>query len=123
MTESYILDWLNLIIRWVHVITGIAWVGASFYFVWLLNRLLPDENSDPELLVSFGHFTPVVSFTSKAKYRAGRAPNSLHWFKWRPMDLGKWIRTRCWCITSVERYLTIRGQRYLRVGLSLSGWV
>ena len=47
MIESYILDWLNLVIRWVHVITGIAWVGASFYFVWLLNRLLPDENGDP----------------------------------------------------------------------------
>ena len=37
--ESYILDWLQLLFRWLHVITGVAWIGASFYFVWLDNHL------------------------------------------------------------------------------------
>jgi len=37
--ESYILDWLSLIFRWLHLITGIAWIGASFYFIWLDNSL------------------------------------------------------------------------------------
>ena len=37
--EAYAFDWLNLLLRWVHLITGIAWIGASFYFVWLDNSL------------------------------------------------------------------------------------
>ena len=37
--ETYFLDWLELVLRWIHVITGIAWIGASFYFVWLDNSL------------------------------------------------------------------------------------
>ena len=37
--EAYLIDWLSLIFRWVHVITGIAWIGASFYFIWLDNHL------------------------------------------------------------------------------------
>ena len=37
--ESYYLDWANLLLRWVHVITAIAWIGASFYFVMLDNSL------------------------------------------------------------------------------------
>ena len=37
--ESYILDWANLLLRWVHVITAMAWIGASLYFVMLDNSL------------------------------------------------------------------------------------
>ena len=37
--EAYIADWLNLLLRWLHLITGVAWIGASFYFVWLDNHL------------------------------------------------------------------------------------
>ena len=37
--ESYLLEWLNLLGRWAHVVTGIAWIGASFYFIWLDNHL------------------------------------------------------------------------------------
>ena len=33
--ESYLLDWANLLLRWAHVITAIAWIGSSFYFVFL----------------------------------------------------------------------------------------
>lgn len=83
MIESYILDWLNLVIRWVHVITGIAWVGASFYFVWLLNRLLPDENGDTKVAgqlwaLHAGGFFHV----QKRNIEPGALPTPLHWFKW-----------------------------------------
>ena len=44
--ESYYLDWANLLLRWVHVITAIAWIGASFYFVMLDNSL--EKPQDPE---------------------------------------------------------------------------
>jgi uncharacterized membrane protein len=37
--EAYLLEWLNLLLRWLHLIVGIAWIGASFYFIWLDNHL------------------------------------------------------------------------------------
>ena len=43
--ESYIVEWLNLGARWLHFIAGIAWIGASFYFVWLDGHLLPPGNT------------------------------------------------------------------------------
>ena len=44
--ESYFLDWANLLLRWVHVITAIAWIGSSFYFVFLDSSLTPPEDED-----------------------------------------------------------------------------
>ena len=44
---TYALEWVNLLLRWTHVIVAIAWVGASFYFVWLDNHLTPP--TDPKL--------------------------------------------------------------------------
>jgi len=43
----YVLEWANLLLRWLHVIVAIAWIGSSFYFVWLDNSLLPPKT--PEL--------------------------------------------------------------------------
>ena len=37
--EAYLLDWLTLLARWAHIVVGIAWIGASFYFIWLDNHL------------------------------------------------------------------------------------
>ena len=39
MMEAYLHDWLSLLLRWAHFITGVAWIGASFYFNWLENHL------------------------------------------------------------------------------------
>ena len=44
--ESYVLDWANLLLRWLHVITAIAWVGSSFYFVFLDSSLTPPQDED-----------------------------------------------------------------------------
>ena len=44
---TYALDWVNLLLRWAHVVVAIAWVGSSFYFVWLDNHLVPP--TDPAL--------------------------------------------------------------------------
>ena len=44
--EAYLLDWVNLLLRWVHVITVIAWIGSSFYFVFLDNNLLKPNSPD-----------------------------------------------------------------------------
>ena len=44
--DAYLLDWANLLLRWVHVITAIAWIGSSFYFVFLDNNLIRPNSPD-----------------------------------------------------------------------------
>jgi uncharacterized membrane protein len=79
--EAYLLDWLNLLVRWAHVIVGIAWIGASFYFIWLDNHL--EESRDPRLA---GELWAIHGggFYNARKYRVGpeQLPATLHWFKW-----------------------------------------
>ena len=83
--DTYFLNWLELIFRWLHVITGIAWIGASFYFIWLDNSLEDpprwkiDNGVKGELWAVHGGGIYEV-----AKYRLGPAkmPETLHWFKW-----------------------------------------
>src|SRR5258708_2965764 len=84
--QAYLLDWLNLLVRWFHTITGIAWIGASFYFVWLDNHLLaPKDQSAADKGVS-GELWAVNGggFYNAQKYRVAPAtlPEPLHWFKW-----------------------------------------
>ena len=84
--ESYLLDWANLLLRWVHVITAIAWIGSSFYFVFLDNNLLKPKS--PDLLEKGvdGAMWAVHGggFYNPQKYMI--APkvihSKLHWFYW-----------------------------------------
>ena len=84
--EAYILDWANLLLRWLHVITAIAWIGSSFYFVWLDNSLLKPQ--DPELLEKgvSGELWAVHGggFYNPQKYLVApkQLPEHLHWFYW-----------------------------------------
>jgi uncharacterized membrane protein len=84
--SAYVIDWLSLLGRWVHLITGIAWIGASFYFVWLDNHLLPPTD---ELLSRKGVGGELWAvhgggFYNAQKYRVAPQvlPASLHWFYW-----------------------------------------
>ena len=84
--EAYIVDWLNILGRWVHFITGIAWIGSSFYFVWLDNHLeAPKDAADDEKGVG-GELWSVHGggFYHAQKYRVAPQvlPETLHWFKW-----------------------------------------
>ena len=84
--EGYILDWLNLFGRWLHLVTGIAWIGASFYFVWLDNHLeTPADAAARERGVG-GELWAVHGggFYNAQKYTNGvpAMPGHLHWFKW-----------------------------------------
>src|ERR1700752_348814 len=47
--ESHMMEWLNIAVRVMHITFGIAWIGASFYFVFLENALNPPENVRDEL--------------------------------------------------------------------------
>jgi len=83
--DPYITEWLNLIIRFAHLITGIAWIGASFYFVWLDNHLEKPPAWKDEKGIS-GDLWAIHGggFYEVAKYKLAppQMPTTLHWFKW-----------------------------------------
>lgn len=84
--QAYLLEWVTILLRWLHVITGIAWIGASFYFVWLDNNL--SKPSDPALLEKGvgGELWAVHGggFYNPQKYLLApkNLPQHLHWFYW-----------------------------------------
>lgn len=79
------LDWMSLFVRWFHVVAGVAWIGASFYFIWLDNNLeqppqwKKDKGIKGDLWAVHGG-----GFYEVAKYQYGpqEMPQKLHWFKW-----------------------------------------
>lgn len=79
---EHLQDWLALAIRWAHLVTGIAWIGASFYFNWLENRLQrhnqPDGYAGDLWAVHGGGFY----YLRKLSVAPGALPAELHWFKW-----------------------------------------
>ncbi len=84
--EAYVLDWVNLLLRWAHVIVAIAWIGSSFYFVFLDNSLtkpsapdLVEKGVDGELWAVHGG-----GFYHPQKYMVApkSLPPHLHWFYW-----------------------------------------
>ncbi len=84
--ETYLLDWANLLLRWLHVIVAIAWIGSSFYFVFLDSSLTPPEDEQLKkdgvsgelwALHGGGFYHPV-----KFKGAPPKLPEHLHWFYW-----------------------------------------
>jgi uncharacterized membrane protein len=80
-----LLEWVSLFIRWFHVIAGVAWIGASFYFIWLDNNLRtpPDWKKQKGIkgdlwAVHGGGFYEVAKY----EYGPEIIPEKLHWFKW-----------------------------------------
>lgn len=85
MIESQIIDWLTLLLRFLHVLTAIAWIGASFYFIWLDLSL---EVASPEKQRR-GLAGELWSIHGGGIYEVGKyrlappvMPANLHWFKW-----------------------------------------
>jgi len=79
-------DWANLLLRWTHFIAGIAWIGSSFYFIWLDRALnapaRPRPGVEGELwMVHSGGFYQ----TEKRRPGPGEMPAVLHWFKWEAL--------------------------------------
>ena len=91
--EAYLLDWVNLLLRWVHVITAIAWIGSSFYFVFLDNNL--QKPNSPDLLEKGvdGAMWAIHGggFYNPQKYMVApkKIHTKLHWFFWE--SYSTWI--------------------------------
>jgi uncharacterized membrane protein len=84
--DPYLTDWLNLALRWLHVIAGIAWIGASFYFVYLDLSLRPPKRPEDAEAGVGGEFWAVHGggfyHTQKYVVAPRTLPEPLHWFKW-----------------------------------------
>ncbi len=83
---SWLGDWANLLLRWAHFIAGIAWIGSSFYFIWLDRALTKPAHQTPGVegdlwMVHSGGFYQV----EKRRPGPGEVPPVLHWFKWEAM--------------------------------------
>ena len=86
MDADYLKDLADLVLRLLHVVAGIAWIGASFYFIRLdLGLRPPEDAADAEAGVA-GEYWGVHGggFYHSQKYRVAPAtlPEHLHWFKW-----------------------------------------
>lgn len=80
--DSHYTEWLSLALRWVHMITGVAWIGASFYFNWLennLDRRSPRDGLSGDLWAIHGGG---IYHLEKYKLAPPAMPEHLHWFKW-----------------------------------------
>jgi len=84
--DLYLLDWLNLLLRWAHVITAVAWIGASFHFVALDNSLTPPQDPAERDKGIGGELWAVHGggFYHQQKYPVSprQLPEKLHWSMW-----------------------------------------
>ncbi|MCY7388051.1 MAG: urate hydroxylase PuuD, partial [Burkholderiales bacterium] len=85
--EAYIVEWLSLLVRWLHLIAGIAWIGASFYFIMLDNSLTAPAKPEDVKRGVFGELWAVHGggLYQSQKYLNGprndALSDNLHWSK------------------------------------------
>jgi len=135
--QAYIVDWLNLLVRWLHFIVGIAWIGSSFYFIWLDNHLkAPEETRDDEKGVG-GEIWSVHGggFYHAQKYRVAPAslPEELHWFKWEAystwltgiflLALIYWYGAEIYLIDSAVAELSAPAAIGIAIAFIVGGWL
>ncbi|MGF1698980.1 urate hydroxylase PuuD [Photobacterium makurazakiensis] len=129
--DPHMTEWLNLAIRWVHMVVGVAWIGASFYFVWLennLNRVNPKTGLSGDLWAIHGGG---IYHLEKYKLAPPEMPEHLHWFKWEAYFT--WISGVCLLgvvyYLNAEIYLIAPGSGIepttaiaLGIGSLVAGW-
>mgnify|MGYP001829211809 CR=1 FL=1 len=135
--EASDVDWLNLLVRWLHVIVGIAWIGSSFYFVWLDDHLrAPADPADDDKGVG-GEVWSVHGggFYHAQKYRVAPRviPSPLHWFKWEAYTtwasgifltaLVYWYGANVYLIDPSVADLSPAAAIGIAIGLLIGGWL
>ncbi|HCL67977.1 MAG TPA: cysteine desulfurase [Gammaproteobacteria bacterium] len=133
MVEHW-MDWASLLLRWLHVITGIAWIGSSFYFIWLDLSLrkptrLPNGVHGESWSVHGGGFY----HAQKYMVAPDSMPKELHWFKYE--SYFTWISgfallavTYYWSaeaflIDSSVRDLSVSQAIGISIGSLVAGWI
>jgi uncharacterized membrane protein len=135
--EAYVIEWLSLLLRWLHLIVGIAWIGASFYFVWLDNSLRPPQDEALRQKGVAGELWAVHGggFYNPQKYLVAPAflPRELHWFKWEAystwltgmllMSVLYYFQAATWMVDPARASLAPAGAVAIGVGSLVLGWL
>jgi len=137
--ETYLIDWANLLVRWLHLITGIAWIGASFYFVMLDTSLMPPKNPADEKRGVFGELWAVHGggFYCSQKFLTGPKgeplSEHLHWSKWEAyttwlsgfgmLIIVYWIGASTYLIDPTVLALTPASAILLSIAFLAGGWI
>ncbi|ENO84748.1 urate hydroxylase PuuD [Thauera linaloolentis] len=137
--EAYLLDWANLLVRWLHLIAGIAWIGASFYFVMLDTSLKAPKNPEDAKRGVFGELWAVHGggFYHSQKYLTGPKheplSHDLHWSKWEAyttwlsgmgmMAIVYWIGASSYLIDSQVMALSPAAAIGISIAFLVAGWV
>ena len=125
-------EWLNLALRWLHLTVGIAWIGSSFYFVWMDNHLKAPKAGDAsgELWSVHGG-----GFYHNEKYVVAPAtmPDDLHWFKWEAywtwisgfslLTLVYYVGAKSFLIDPAKADLSVASAIAIGLSALASGWI
>ncbi|MCL4747734.1 MAG: urate hydroxylase PuuD, partial [Burkholderiaceae bacterium] len=137
--EHYVLDWLNLLLRWLHLISGVAWIGASLYFVMLDTSLRRPSRKEDETRGVHGELWAVHGggFYSSQKFLTGPKgeplSEHLHWSKWEAyttwlsgmalLALLYWWGANTYLIDPSVMDLPVPGAIALSAGSLVAGWL
>src|SRR5882724_70313 len=136
--DSHLLEFLGMLVRWLHVIAGIAWIGSSFYFIWLDNSLdAPPPDSDAAKKGVAGELWAVHGggFYNPQKYTVAppALPDKLHWFKWEAyttwlsgtalLVLVYWIRAQSMMVDQNVANLTAWQAVAVGAGSMVLSWI
>ena len=132
--DPYISEWLNLVLRWIHVFAGIMWVGTTYYFTWLDARLTEEEKA----AINTGNTAQVWMVHSGGFYVVERrkmpdlVSRTLHWFKWEAGTT--WLSGFCLMIVVYYlgggalidpdvRELSLSVAAAIGIGVIIAGWI
>lgn len=134
MDLAYLHEWASLLLRWLHVITAIAWIGASFYFIALDNSLEAPKDGDP-LVRGEQWSVHGGGFYYKKKFKAAppALPEKLHWFKWEAywtwlsgfalFVLLYWGRAETYLLDPEVADISATTGILASIGIIVAGWV
>ncbi len=132
--ESHVLEWVQLVIRWTHVVFGMAWIGASFYFIFLENSLNRTTNLRDELAgnlwaIHGGGFY----YVEKYKTAPTEIPKTLHWFKYEAyftwltgfllMTIVYYMNAKAFMIDPSVSNIASTTAIWLGIGTVVLGWI
>ena len=137
--EAYLLDWANLLIRWLHLIAGVAWIGASFYFVMLDNSLSKPARQEDSVRGVTGELWAVHGggVYHSQKYLVGPLgeplSEHLHWSKWEAyttwlsgmglLAIIYWFGANTYLIDQQVMPLTPIAAIGISIGFIVGGWL
>ena len=137
MTAAYALEWLNLLGRGVHVVAGIAWIGASFYFIWLDNHLKTPAAPSAAASGVKGELWAVhgggIYHAQKYAGAPPAMPERLHWFKWEAyttllsglflMAVVYYAQAEVYLIDPMHQLLSPAGAIAASLAVLAGGWI